>query len=61
MQLRTQSAVDAKELFVHNRRERQRAERFHACLVNLFRVLVLAFQLEREIVGQMPALVVAPQ
>jgi hypothetical protein len=51
MQFWTQPAVNAKELLVHNCGERKAAERLHAGLVNLFGILVLAFQLEGEVVG----------
>jgi hypothetical protein len=42
VQLWRESSMDAQELLVHHRRERQVAERFHAGVVNGFRVLVLA-------------------
>lgn len=51
----------AKKLLVHDRRERQGAEGFHACLVDLLRVFMLTFELECEIVRQMSALVVTSQ
>jgi hypothetical protein len=49
----------AQELLVHDRSQWQRAKRFHACFVDLLAVLVLAFELEGEVVGEMAALVVA--
>lgn len=53
--------MDAKELLVHNGRQRQRAERLHTGIVYLLRVFVLAFKLEGEVVRQMPAFVVTAQ
>jgi hypothetical protein len=51
MQLRTQATVDAEKLLVHDRCQRKRAERFHAGLVDIVTVFVLALQLESEVVG----------
>jgi hypothetical protein len=59
MQFRAQSTVYAKELLVHDSGQRQRAERLHAGIVDLFGVFVLALKLKSEIVGQMAAFVVA--
>jgi hypothetical protein len=53
--------VDAEKLLVHDGSQRQAAEGFHASLVHLFGILVLALELEGEIVGQMPAFVVAAE
>lgn len=53
--------MDAKKLFVHDRRQRQSTERLDASLVNPLAVLVLALQLKGKIVRQMSTLVVAPQ
>ncbi len=61
VQLGAQPAVDAQELLVHDGRQRQAAERLHAGLVDGLGVLVLALQLEGEVVGQVTALVVATQ
>lgn len=61
MQLRTEAPVYAQELFVHNRCQGQGAERVHTCLVDSLRVLVLTFQLEREVVCQVSALMIASQ
>ena len=58
VQLGRQPAVYAQELFVHDRGKRQGAEGLDARLVDALGVLVLAFELERKVVGQMPALVV---
>ena len=58
MKLGAETSVNAKELLVHDRRQWQCAKGIHASLVNLFRVLMLAFQLEGEIIRQMPAFVV---
>lgn len=61
MQFRTKTAVDTEELLVHDRRQRQRAERFDAGLVDLFAVFMLAFEFKGEIIRKMSALVVATQ
>ena len=61
MQLRAQPTVDAQELLVHDGSKGERTEGLHAGLVHAFRVLVLAFQLEGEVVGQVPALVISTQ
>ena len=61
MELWAQTTVDAKELLVHNSRQRQRAEGLQACLVDFLAVLVLALQLEGEVIRQMTAFVVTPQ
>jgi hypothetical protein len=53
--------VYAQELLVQDRREGQGTERFEACLVHALGVLVLAFCLKREVVGQVPALVVSTE
>ena len=42
VELGGEAAVDAEELLVHDGGERERAERFHARVVDLLRVLVLA-------------------
>jgi hypothetical protein len=51
--------MNTEELLVHDGSKGKRAERFHASLVHLLRVLMLAFELEGEVVGQMAAFVVA--
>lgn len=61
MQLRTESSVDAKELLVHDRSEGKGTERFHAGFIDSLRVLVLALELEGEIVGEMATLMVSAQ
>ena len=48
----------AEKLFVHDRGQRQGAEGLQARLVHALRILVLAFEFEREIVGQMATLVI---
>lgn len=53
--------MDTEELLVHDGGQGQRAERLHACFVDFLAVLVLALKLEGEVVGQMPAFVVAAQ
>ena len=61
MQFGAQTAVNAEELLVHHSRQRQRAEGLQTGLVDPFAVLVLALQLEGEVVCQMTAFVVTPQ
>ena len=61
VQLWAETAVDTEELLVHDRRQRQRAERFDAGLVDLFAVFMLAFEFKGEIIRKMSALVVATQ
>ena len=51
----------AQELFVHDCGEGKAAERVHAGFVDPVAVLVLALELEGEVVGQMPALVIAAE
>ena len=59
MQLRAQPSVNAEELLVHDGGQWQRAEGFHTGFVDLLGVLVLAFELEGEVVGQVTAFVVS--
>jgi CBS-domain-containing membrane protein len=61
VELRAQPAVYAQELLVHNRSQRQCAERVHAGFVNRLRVLVLTLQLECEVISQMPTFVVSTE
>ena len=61
MQLGTQSTVNAEELLVHNSRQREGTERFHAGLVDGLGVLVLAFKLEGKVIGQVATFVVSSQ
>lgn len=49
----------AEKLLVHDSSQGQRAERVHACVVYSLGVLVLAFELECEVVGQMATFVIA--
>jgi hypothetical protein len=58
MQLGAQSSVNAQKLLVHDSCEGKSAERLHARFVNLLGILVLAFELECKVIGQMPALMV---
>ena len=51
--------MNAQELLVHDCRQWQGAKRLHAGIVYLLGVFVLAFQLECEVVGQMPALMIS--
>lgn len=53
--------MNAEELLVHDRRQRQRTEGFDARLVNPLAVFVLALEFECEVVRQMSALVIASQ
>jgi hypothetical protein len=53
--------VYAQELLVHDRGEGQGAKRLDTCVVHALGVLVLAFGLEREVVGQVAALMVATE
>jgi hypothetical protein len=58
MQLRRETTMNAQELLVHNSGQGKVAERIHACVINPFRVFVLAFELEGEVIRQVPALVI---
>ena len=51
----------AQELLVQDRRKGQGTERLDACVVHALGVLVLAFGLEGEVVGQVSALVVSTE
>ena len=51
MQFRAQSTVYAEKLLVHDGSKRQRTERLHACVVDLLGILMLALQLEGEVVS----------
>jgi len=53
--------MDAQKLLVHDGSQRKSAERLHTRLVDSFGVLVLALELEGEVVCQMSALVIATQ
>ena len=46
-----EAAMNAQELLVHERRQRQAIERLHACIVNAFRVFDFAFLFEREVLS----------
>lgn len=61
MQFRAQTAMDTQELLVHDSSQGQTTEGFHAGLVYDLGVLVLALQLEGEVVGQVTTLVVSSQ
>ena len=58
VELRAQSTVYTQELLVHDSGKRKRAEGVHAGLVDSLGVLVLAFKLECEVVGQMATFVI---
>jgi hypothetical protein len=58
VQFWTKTTVNAEELLVHDCGKRKTAERFHASLINLLRVFVLAFKLEGKVVGKMSAFMV---
>ena len=53
--------MNAEELFVHDRGKGQCAEALHARVVDALGVLVLALELEGEVVGQVATLVVAAE
>jgi len=53
--------MDTQELLVHNRSQRQGTEGLHASLIYGFGVLVLALELEGEVVRQVTALVVSSE
>lgn len=40
--------MDAEELFIHDGRQRQGAERVHACFIDAFRVLFLTWQQSQD-------------
>lgn len=61
VELRAQTAVDTQELLVHDCSQRQGAERLHAGLVHDLGVLVLALELEGEVVCQVTAFVVSSE
>ena len=61
VELRAQSSVYTQELLVHDSGERKRAEGVHAGFVDSLRVLVLAFELECEVIGQMATFVITAQ
>ena len=61
MQFWAQTTMYAEELLVHDSSQGQCAERVHACIVYFLRVLVLALELECEVVGQMSTFVIAAQ
>lgn len=50
-----------QKLLVHNGSQRQGAEGVHAGIVDLLRVFVFAFELEREVVCEMSTLMIAAQ
>jgi hypothetical protein len=53
--------MDAEKLLVHDGSKRQSTKRLHAGFVHLFGVLVLAFELESEVICQMTAFVVTTE
>lgn len=61
VQLGTQTTVDTQELLVHNSSQGKAAEGLHAGFVHGLGILVLALQLEGEVVSQVATLVVASQ
>ena len=40
--------MDAEELFIHDGRQREGAERAHACFIDAFRVLFLTWQQSQD-------------
>jgi hypothetical protein len=61
VELRAQTAMYTQELLVHDRGQRQSAEGVHAGFVDGLGILVLAFELECEVISQMSAFVVAAE
>jgi hypothetical protein len=61
MQLGAQTAMYTQELLVHDRGQRQCAKRVHAGFVDCLGVLVLALELECEVISQMSAFVVSAE
>jgi hypothetical protein len=61
VKLRAETTVDAQELLVHDGGQRKSTERLHAGLINGLGVFVLAFELEGEVICQMPAFVVSSE
>lgn len=61
MELWAQATMNAEELLVHDSGERKSAEGLHAGLVHDLGVLVLAFELEGEVVSQVATLVISSQ
>lgn len=53
--------MNAQELLVHYSGQRQGTERLHASLVDSLGVFVLAFELEGEVISQMPAFMVSAE
>jgi hypothetical protein len=56
-----ETTVNTQELFIHDGSKRKVAEGVHARVVDGLRVLVLALELEREVVGQVTTLVVTTE
>jgi len=61
VQLGRESTVDTKELLVHDGCKGKVAEGIHDGVVNAIGVLVFAFELEGEVVGQVATLVIAAE
>ena len=61
MELRAQSSVYAQELFVHNSSKGKRTEGVHTGLIDSLRVLMLAFELEGEVIRQMATFMVTAE
>jgi hypothetical protein len=53
--------MNTEELLVHNSRQRQRTEGLNARLIDPLTILVLALQLEREVIRKVTTFVVTPQ
>ena len=51
--------MNTQKLLVHDSGKRKCAERLHTSIIYSVGVLVLALQLEGEVIGQMPAFMVA--
>jgi hypothetical protein len=61
MQLGTQATMNTEKLLVHDGGKGKSTKRLHAGLVDILRVLVLAFELEGKVVCQVAAFVVATE
>lgn len=61
VELRAQPSVYTQELLVHDSSKGKGAESVHAGFVDSLGILVLAFKLECEVIGQMATFVVAAQ
>lgn len=61
MQLGTKTSMDAQKLLIHDSSKGEAAEGIHAGVVDGLGILVLALELEGEVIGQMATFVVPAQ